>query len=115
MEQWIVLSLLLCTFGLLREIRPSEPYISEFLLGEWRNITEEVLYQDVYPVGTYSYMALLVIIFLITDFLKYKPLIIASGIFFCIFFLNFIIKQLFYIIAQNKFLVLTLFKFKLLV
>lgn len=79
MEQWMVVSLLLCTFGLLRELRPSEPYVSEFLLGPWRNITEETLNQHVYPVGTYSYLALLILIFLITDYLKYKPLIIVSG------------------------------------
>ncbi|XP_077296296.1 thiamine transporter 1-like [Arctopsyche grandis] len=80
MEQWMVVSLLLCTFGLLRELRPSEPYVSEFLLGPWRNITEETLNQHVYPVGTYSYLALLIVVFLITDYLKYKPLIIVSGL-----------------------------------
>ncbi|XP_049887830.1 reduced folate transporter-like isoform X2 [Pectinophora gossypiella] len=80
MQDWIKVTLILCLFGTLREIRPSEPFVSEFLLGEWRNITEEQLNRDVYPVGTYSYLAQLVVIFLITDFLRFKPVIILSGL-----------------------------------
>ncbi|XP_026485120.2 reduced folate transporter-like [Vanessa tameamea] len=80
MENWIKITLVLCLFGTLREIRPSEPFVTEFLLGEWRNITEDQLNREVYPVGTYSYLALLVLIFLITDFLRFKPVIILSGL-----------------------------------
>ncbi|XP_045453924.1 thiamine transporter 1-like [Melitaea cinxia] len=80
MQNWIKITLVLCFFGTLREIRPSEPFVTEFLLGEWRNITEAQLNRDVYPVGTYSYLALLVLVFLITDFLRFKPVIILSGI-----------------------------------
>lgn len=79
MEEWIKITLILCAFGTLREIRPSEPFVTEFLLGEWRNVTETQLNQEVYPVGTYSYLAQLVVIFLITDFLRFKPVIILSG------------------------------------
>ncbi|KAJ8735012.1 hypothetical protein PYW08_014262 [Mythimna loreyi] len=80
MLPWIQVTLILCAFGLLREIRPSEPFVSEFLLGEWKNITEEQLNRDVYPIGTYSYLALLVVVFLVTDFLRFKPVIILSGL-----------------------------------
>lgn len=79
MQDWIKVTLLLCIYGMVREIRPSEPFVSEFLMGEWREITEEQLNRDVYPVGTYSYLAQLVLIFLITDFLRFKPVIILSG------------------------------------
>lgn len=79
MQDWIKITLVLCLFGTLREIRPSEPFVTEFLLGEWRNITEDQLNREVYPVGTYSYLALLVVVFLITDFLRFKPVIILSG------------------------------------
>lgn len=37
-----------------------------------------------FPVGTYSYAAQLVIVFLLTDYLRYKPLIVASGLAGCI-------------------------------
>ncbi|XP_026324202.1 thiamine transporter 1-like [Hyposmocoma kahamanoa] len=80
MQQWIKVTLILCFFGTLREIRPSEPFVSEFLLGPWRNVTEEQLSREVYPIGTYSYLALLVVVFLITDFLRFKPVIILSGL-----------------------------------
>ncbi|OWR51463.1 hypothetical protein KGM_208749A, partial [Danaus plexippus plexippus] len=80
MQDWIKITLILCSFGMLREIRPSEPFVTEFLLGEWRNITEDQLNREVYPIGTYSYLALLVVVFLITDFLRFKPVIILSGV-----------------------------------
>ncbi|GAB0099074.1 thiamine transporter 1 [Sergentomyia squamirostris] len=80
MQEWLRLSLLLCTFGFLKEIRPSEPFFTEFLIGPWKNFTEEQVNRDVFPVATYSYAAQLIIVFLVTDFLKYKPLIIVLGL-----------------------------------
>uniref|UniRef100_A0A1I8PS62 Uncharacterized protein n=1 Tax=Stomoxys calcitrans TaxID=35570 RepID=A0A1I8PS62_STOCA len=80
MLEWQKISGLLCVFGFVRELRPSEPYITEFLAGPWRNITEDQINRQVYPVGTYSYLAQLVVVFLITDLLLYKPLIITMGV-----------------------------------
>ncbi|KAK9878923.1 hypothetical protein WA026_003746 [Henosepilachna vigintioctopunctata] len=80
MESWLKLSLILCFFGFLKEIRPSEHYIYEYLTGHWRNVTEHEVLTEVYPVGTYSYLCLLVVIFLITDLLRYRPLIVVLGI-----------------------------------
>lgn len=57
-------------FGFLRELRPSEPYHAEILLGEWYNVTQDQVNRAVYPIGTYSYLALLIVVFLITDFLR---------------------------------------------
>lgn len=47
--------------------------------------------QEIYPVGTYSYFAMLIIIFLLTDFIRYKPIIVLCGLsgaatFICIIF-----------------------------
>ncbi|XP_018319614.1 thiamine transporter 2 [Agrilus planipennis] len=80
LETWWVISLILSVFGFLKELRPSEPYIFEFLTGEWRNITADVVTQQVYPVGTYSYLAQLIVVFLITDLCRYKPLIIVLAL-----------------------------------
>ncbi|XP_044761940.1 thiamine transporter 2-like [Coccinella septempunctata] len=80
METWLKLSLLLCVFGFFKEIRPSEHFIYEYLSGPWRNITGEEVISEVYPVGTYGYLVLLVVVFLITDLLRYKPLIIVTGL-----------------------------------
>lgn len=70
METWWKISLVLCSFGFFREFRPSEPFVTEFLSGEWRNISSIQLNRDVYPIGTYSTLGLLVIVFLITDILR---------------------------------------------
>lgn len=45
MQQWLKISLLLCIFGFLKELKPSEPFIVDYLSGHWRNVTaDEVLY-----------------------------------------------------------------------
>lgn len=80
METWLKVSLLLCIFGFLKEFRPSEPFIYEYLIGPWRNITDQQVNQEVYPVGTYAYLAQLGVVFLITDLCRYKPLIILLGL-----------------------------------
>lgn len=80
MKKWLKISLLLSVFGFLKEFRPSEPFVYEFLIGPWRNLTEETILQEVYPVGTYSYLGQLVVVFLITDLCRYKPLIVVLGL-----------------------------------
>lgn len=37
--------------------------------------------QDIFPIGTYAYLAELVVVFLVTDFLRYKPVIILGSMF----------------------------------
>ncbi|XP_017047294.1 thiamine transporter 1 [Drosophila ficusphila] len=80
MKNWLKISLLLCTFGFFRELRPSEPYVTEYLSTDYGNLTIEEVYQDVYPFGTYFVLAQLVIVFLITDLVRYKPVIILSAL-----------------------------------
>ncbi|XP_058066409.1 folate transporter 1-like [Anopheles bellator] len=79
MQPWLKVSLLLCVFGFFRELRPSEPFVTEFLSGEWRDIEPEQLNRDVYPIGTYSHLGLLVFMFLLTDILRYKSIIMFSA------------------------------------
>lgn len=81
MNNVIKVSLLLCAFGFFREMRPSEPFVAEFYAGEeWRNATIGRVNREIYPAGTYSYMAQLIIIFLITDMVRYKAIIILSAV-----------------------------------
>jgi len=80
MKSWLKISLLLCTFGFFREFRPSEPYVTEYLASDYGNLTTDQIYQDVYPFGTYSVLAQLVIVFLITDLVRYKPVIVLSAL-----------------------------------
>lgn len=79
MKEYLKISLVLSTFGFLKETRPSEPFITDFI-KDFKNVTLEQIYQDIFPIGTYSYLIQLGIIFLLTDFLRYKPLIILNAI-----------------------------------
>ncbi|XP_023340838.1 thiamine transporter 1 [Eurytemora carolleeae] len=80
MEGWVGTTLILCLYGFFKEIRPSEPYLTEYLVGNNTGLTEEQVYQDVYPIWTYSYLGVLILVFLFTDLLKYKPVIVFEGI-----------------------------------
>ena len=69
----------LCLYGFFKELRPSEPYLTDYLIGpQYKNLTQEDVYNKVYPVWPYAYFSLLIPVFLLTDFLKYKPVIILG-------------------------------------
>ena len=77
MEEYHVTLSLLCLYGFFKELRPSEPYLTDYLTGpQYKNISQEDVYDQVYPVWPYSYFALLVPVFLLTDLLRYKLVII---------------------------------------
>ena len=75
---WRSITSVLCLYGFLKELRPSEPFLTEYLVG-WTNVTLEEAYGKVYPVWTYSYLALLVVVFLVTDLLRYKIVVVVEG------------------------------------
>lgn len=69
MQEYLKISMILSGFGLLKEIRPSEPFITNFIT-DFKNVSIETINQDIFPIGTYSHLAQLVIIFLVTDWLR---------------------------------------------
>ncbi|XP_045157086.2 thiamine transporter 2-like [Mercenaria mercenaria] len=76
---WILLTCLLCTFGFIKEMRPSEAFLTLYLTGEWKNLTIEQVSNEIYPWWTYSYLIWLVPVFLLTDFLRYKPILVVDA------------------------------------
>ena len=68
-KEFAVTLLVLCSYGFFKEVRPSEPYLTEYLTDPQydRNVTKAEVYADVYPIWPYSYFALLVPVFLLTD------------------------------------------------
>ncbi|KAG8234670.1 hypothetical protein J437_LFUL006559, partial [Ladona fulva] len=80
METWLKISLLLCMFGFFKELRPSEPFVTPYLLSPYKNFTDAEVSQLIYPFGTYSYLGLLIVVFLLTDILRYKSVIIFDAI-----------------------------------
>lgn len=77
---WMKISFILCMFGCFKDFRPSESFVTNYLTGPWKNFTNEEVNQDIYPVGTYSNLATLILVFLITDFVRYKPIIVLCGL-----------------------------------
>ncbi|TKS75192.1 Thiamine transporter 2 [Collichthys lucidus] len=77
---WVGPTVLLCIYGFCSMMRPIEPFLTEFLTGSYKNLTAEQVTRQVYPVWTYSNLVLLVPVLLVTDFLRYKPVIILQGI-----------------------------------
>ncbi|KAL4119316.1 hypothetical protein QTP88_012141 [Uroleucon formosanum] len=77
-ENWKTVSLFVCVFAMVREIRPIEPFFTSYLKSI--NFTSDQINEEIYAVGTYSCLVLAVVIFLVTDYFRYKPLIIADGI-----------------------------------
>ncbi|XP_045838274.1 thiamine transporter 1 isoform X2 [Meles meles] len=77
---WVLPTALLCACGFFASLRPSEPFLTPYLLGPDKNLTEREVFNEIYPVWTYSYLVLLFPVFLATDYLRYKPVVLLQGL-----------------------------------
>ncbi|XP_053166907.1 thiamine transporter 1 isoform X1 [Hemicordylus capensis] len=77
---WVLPTAVLCTYGFFSSLRPSEPFLTPYLLGPDKNLSETQIFNEIYPVWTYSYLVLLFPVFLLTDYLRYKPVILIQGL-----------------------------------
>nr|XP_016849722.1 PREDICTED: folate transporter 1 [Anolis carolinensis] len=77
-SQWKLLVFYLCFYGFMGQIRPGESFITPYLLGAEKNFTKEEVTNEITPVLSYSYMVVLVPIFLLTDYLRYKPVLVLQ-------------------------------------
>ncbi|KAL7991980.1 hypothetical protein Chor_016236 [Crotalus horridus] len=78
--RWKYLVTYLCFYGFMSQIRPGESFITPYLLGSEKNFTKEKVTNEITPVLSYSYMAVLVPIFLLTDYLRYKPMLVLQSL-----------------------------------
>lgn len=78
-RKWKWAVIFLCLYGFMSSIKPGEPFITPYLLSPEKNFTREQVTNEITPVLTYSYMAVLVPAFLLTDLLRYKPVLIIQG------------------------------------
>ncbi|NXX76639.1 S19A3 protein, partial [Urocolius indicus] len=83
-NSWIFPTLMLCLYGFFYMMKPSEPFLTPYLTGSDKNLTIDEVTNQVLPVWTYSYLALLVPVFLITDYVRYKPVLLLQGISFIV-------------------------------
>ncbi|XP_066548508.1 thiamine transporter 2-like isoform X2 [Amia ocellicauda] len=77
---WVYPTVLLCVYGFFSMMRPSEPFLTPYLTGSYKNLTIHQVSRQVYPVWTYSNFVILIPCFLLTDYLRYKPVIILQGL-----------------------------------
>ncbi|KAG9264697.1 thiamine transporter 2-like [Astyanax mexicanus] len=75
-SSWVYPTSLLCFYGFFSTVKPLEPFLIPFLTGPDKNLTMEQVANQIFPVWTYSYLAVLVPVFLLTDWLRYKPVIV---------------------------------------
>ncbi|XP_026082465.1 thiamine transporter 2-like isoform X2 [Carassius auratus] len=76
MRDWKYPTCLLCIYGFFSTVRPLEPFLIPFLTGPDKNLTTEQVTNQIFPVWTYSYLAVLVPVFLLTEWLRYKPVVV---------------------------------------
>nr|XP_009673563.1 PREDICTED: thiamine transporter 1 [Struthio camelus australis] len=58
----------------------AKPFLTRYLLGPHKNLTQSQVFNEIYPVWTYSYLVLLFPVFLATDYLRYKPVVLLQGL-----------------------------------
>ncbi|KAM7048706.1 reduced folate transporter isoform 2-T3 [Acridotheres tristis] len=79
-QRWKLQVFYLCFYGFMTQIRPGESFITPYLLGADKNFTKTEVTNVITPVLSYSYMAVLVPIFLLTDYLRYKPVLVLQSL-----------------------------------
>lgn len=72
-------TLLLCVYGFFSNMRPSEPFLTAYLMEPDKNLTETQVVNQIFPIWTYSYLVLLFPVFLATDYLCYKPVLLLQA------------------------------------
>ncbi|XP_064241982.1 thiamine transporter 2-like isoform X2 [Passer domesticus] len=77
---WAFPTLILCLYGFFYMMKPSEPFLTPYLTGPDKNLTIDEVTNQILPVWTYSYLALLFPVFLLTDYVRYKPVLLLQGI-----------------------------------
>uniref|UniRef100_A0A0A9WX16 Thiamine transporter 2 n=1 Tax=Lygus hesperus TaxID=30085 RepID=A0A0A9WX16_LYGHE len=80
MEKWKSLAFVICVYGVLKELRFLEPFMTRFFMTPPMNFTHYEVFVEIYPASVYSQWVCLVILFLVTDMLRYKPIIILNSL-----------------------------------
>ncbi|XP_008072420.1 thiamine transporter 2 [Carlito syrichta] len=92
-NSWIYPTVILCLFGFFSTMRPSEPFLVPYLSGPNKNLSSTEITNEILPVWTYSYLVLLLPVFILTDYVRYKPVLILQGISFIITWLLLLFGQ----------------------
>lgn len=80
LQSWQCLVSYLCFYGFMAQMRPGESFITPCLLGPSKNFSQLQVTNEIMPVLSYSYMVVLVPVFLLTDYLRYTPVLVLQGL-----------------------------------
>ncbi|XP_051874188.1 thiamine transporter 2-like [Pristis pectinata] len=78
-NEWLYPTLILCAFGFFTMMRPADSFFVAYLAGSDKNITVQQVMNEILPVWTYSCLVMLIPTFLLTDYLRYKPIVVLHG------------------------------------
>ena len=76
---WVYVTVIVCLYGFFKEFKPSEPFLTPYLVDS-KNFTKAEVNSEIYPYWPYSYLVAAVFVFLFTDLLRYKPVILVEAI-----------------------------------
>ncbi|XP_037686104.1 reduced folate transporter isoform X2 [Choloepus didactylus] len=80
LQSWRCLVFYICFYGFVAQLRPGESFITPYLLGPYKNFTRQQVTNEITPVLSYSYLVVLVPVFLLTDYLRYKPVLVLQAL-----------------------------------
>ncbi|XKL69668.1 hypothetical protein PGB90_007437 [Kerria lacca] len=80
METWLKLSIWVAVYGFLKDCQPLDSYIVQYLLSPPLNFTTIQIMQEILPIATYVSLVELILVFLLTDWLRYRPVIFVNAI-----------------------------------
>eukprot|EP00058_Branchiostoma_floridae_P027461 XP_002612952.1 hypothetical protein BRAFLDRAFT_58190 [Branchiostoma floridae] len=66
-------------YGFFKDMRPAVPFLTPFLRSDLKNYTAEEVDNEIYPLLSYSWMGFLLLVLLISDFVRYKPVLVVGG------------------------------------
>lgn len=75
---WIYFTIVICCYGFFKEFKPSEAFLTPYLVNS-KNFTKPEVNSEIYPYWPYSYLVAAFFIFLFTDLLHYKPVILLEA------------------------------------
>ncbi|KAL3112939.1 hypothetical protein niasHT_012508 [Heterodera trifolii] len=78
---WKIIVALACSFGIIKKFRPGTPFLTPFLESEeFKNFTNAQVNSEIYTYWTYSNLLAMVPIIVVTDFLRYKPILVLEAV-----------------------------------
>ena len=73
-------TVVICCYGFFKEFKPSEAFLTPYLVDSaYKNFTQNQVNSQIYPFWPYSYLVAAFFVFLFTDFLRYKPVILLEA------------------------------------